>query len=671
MSETLSQCPTSEDDTWTIRRTHAQEVQFAAEQAAFEQFQREQRDGLRRAAAEFERQERQRLLWSADPFTDTLLPFATYLEPEGYAALRAMKSRVTKSYQRHVPRTYALAEALHQSLPQKSVWGQQARARGAKAPWRTVTAGKWIEGKRKDGTIYRFPEETMSLLDVLKALTDPDAHAVGNKDASSGPNALVRHVRIDIDMDRTFREDALDFHLADLVAEIRLVRRVYAAFGLTAHIFRTGNRGIQAVAPIPPTDRREASLLTECVRTVLAGTRLHLTRATDFQTSLDGLMRLPLGRHGLTDSLALFLGDDGLILPPDQQVESTLAAFCHVPDMDMDWAEETRLLLTLRLAPYQAVKADRFRQIVSEMPDIALIKTFHSACQEFQVRDWEEVCTHTTPVLLGNIKGMRDGSHTEASIPITADAVTNSEDGQGKPPRKTSTWKSPNKLKEIGRAILDGEFEAGSSYHYYMNTNGGKNAIGWALVVHEGDQQAAEGELVDQAERVGGTVEAVNDRIGLIKRLIPKNDTYERFQQRAKMFKHRALDGDVLEAKTYLAKEFVTALVEKRRTSPQGIKAFQPKALIVIRHIIELVQLAVRISEDGLVRVSTGTLAAQITHRWPEAVVGKSGVVKLLRWITAGDENCLVDALRVVYRPKRVTEPTVYELGPGITDLIP
>ncbi len=357
-----------------------------------------------------EEQERynQALAWTAAPFADTILPFAAYLEPEGYAALRAMSSPVTKSYQRLVPRIYALAEALYDSLPQKAVWGQQERAKGAKAPWRTVTAGKWIKGKRKNGTTYRFPEEAMSLLDVLKALTDPDAPAVGNKDISGGANALVRHVRIDIDMAWTFREDGLDFHLADLAEEIGLVRRIYAAFGLTVYIFRTGNRGIQAVAPIPSMDRREASLLTECVRTVLAGTRHHPTRATDFQTSLDGLMRLPLGRHGLMDSLALFLGGDGLVLPPDQQVESTLAAFCTIPEMSMAWAEDAQTRLSCLQAPTRAIKADQLRQIILDMPDNGLVQTFISACSKFQVRDWDEVYTHTTPVLLASTEETYD-----------------------------------------------------------------------------------------------------------------------------------------------------------------------------------------------------------------------------------------------------------------------
>ena len=71
---------------------------------------------------------RQALSWTADPFHATILPFAAYLEPAGYAALGEMTSPVTKSYQRLVPRTYALALALYDSLPQRSLWGQQELA---------------------------------------------------------------------------------------------------------------------------------------------------------------------------------------------------------------------------------------------------------------------------------------------------------------------------------------------------------------------------------------------------------------------------------------------------------------------------------------------------------------------------------------------------------------
>ena len=613
---------------------------------------------------------RQALSWTGDPFQATILPFAAYLEPAGYTALGKMASPVTKSYQRLVPRTYALALALYASLPQRSVWGHQERAKGVKAPWLTVTAGKRIDAKRKDGTKYQFPQQAMSLLDILKMLGNADFYSLANKDVPFGRPIQVRHVRTDIDLDRMFREDHYDHH-PDLVDEIHLVRRIYAAFGLTAYIFRTGNRGIQAVAPIPPTDRREASLLTECVRTVLAGTRLHLSCATDFQTNLDGLMRIPLGRHGLTESLALFLGEDGFVLPPDQQVECVLASFCSIPEMDMGWAEEARPRLAQATSPDRAIKKNQLGKIVADLPDNPLIKTFLSACREFDVRNWNEVCTHTTLDILeeSNVDAP-DGkldlcTHTTPSLVEAAEG-----DGLNVAGRK-SIWKSPNKLKEIGQAILDGKFDPGASYPYYMNLNGGRNAIGWALVLHDGDLQKAEDDLIERAKKVGGLPGAVEDRIGLIKRLIPLNDTYERFQKRAEMFKHRALDGDVLDSETLLAEAFIAALAEKRRNSSQRIKAFQPKALAAIGHIIELAQLAARSSQDGLVRISTGTLAAQITQRWPECEVSKSSVVKLMEWITAGEENCLLKALEVFYKPMRVTEPTVYELGSGIWDLVP
>ena len=620
---------------------------------------------------------RQALSWTADPFQATILPFAAYLEPEGHAALAKMTVPVTKSYQRLVPRTYALALALFEALPQRLIWGQQQRAKGTKAPWLTATAGKWIDARRKDGTNYQFPQQAMSLLNILKALTNSDSYAVANKDIPIGQNIKVKHVRTDIDLDWTFREDH-DNHLPDLAEEVQLVRSIYAAFGLTAFVFRTGGRGIQAVASIPPMDCREASFLTECIRTVLAGTCLHPSRATDFQTSLDGLMRLPLGRHGLTDSLALFLGDDGLILPLDKQAESALAAFCSVPTMDFSWAEEARPTLTRMMSSDRAIKANQLQQIVLDLPNNPLVKTFLLACHEFDVKDWNQtevssdVCTHTTLCFGQTDERALNELCTHTALLLEEKADEDIADCNDlKSVNGKAIWQSPRKLKGIGQAILDEGFEPGNSFRYYMNINGGKNAIGWALVVHDGDLQKAEDDLIAQAKEVGGLHGAVEDRIGLIKRLVPQNNTYERFEKRAKMFKHRALEGVVLESETRLAEAFTAALAEKRRSSSQHIKTFQPKSLAAIGHIVELVQLAARSSEDGLVRVSTGTLAAQITHRWPGCNVGKSAIVKLMEWITAGFGNCMLTALVVVYKPKRATEPTVYELGHGVWNLVP
>jgi len=195
----------------------------------------------------------------------------------------------------------------------------------------------------------------------------------------------------------------------------------------------------------------------------------------------------------------------------------------------------------------------------------------------------------------------------------------------------------------------------------------GKNAIGWALVVHDGDREAAKAWLDEQAERVGGSTADIVQRKALTAWGVENNDTHERFQQRKIAARHREFHGKVTEIDTEAAQRIVSVLPALRQERDDvKRKTFRQDSLVVIGHILELMMAAARESPEGLIPVSDRTLAAEISRRWPEAATNAMTVSRQMAWVTKGHADCLIGALEVVEAPKKVTLPTVYKLGLGL-----
>ena len=582
--------------------------------------------------------------WSANPFASVEFPLGAFLEPDGYQTIQRMKKPNTRSYAHHMPRTLALARTIHQAIPEVAVWGKQAADR--KAAWETITEGTWV--------MKKWQKTAMTEWEVLKMLADPNARTLASTDAKGDQYSRVGHIRIDIDLDRTFDRWWDDDAHAELAGEIGLVHDVFNHFGLAVEVFRTGNRGIQSVAPIPWMPRSAAWVLTEAIRTVLRGTRRRDWRATDFKTSLQGLMRLPLGLHKLSRSLALFLGHDGGVRPLEAQVTAFVNAFVVRPDdYSWVWTEEMRP----RLGTAHEVPAITLGEIVAEYPNNPLVEQFFEACREFDVKGW--------------VKSTECKSHTKEAEDLTnmvecaaeCESHTKCEEGTvGRGSGHRMLGAAPAKLKAIGQAILDAGFNKGESFGYYVNVMHGvkgKNAIGWALVVNDGNRDAAKAFLDQQAEGVPGTPEDIAARKALIAWGTEHNDTYERFMRRATMPDHKTLYVDVAEHDAAVAEQVLAALPELRQASTARKKRFTDKSLAVIRQTLELMIALSRASADGLIRVSERTLASNIG-------VAHADVVRNLVWITKGRPECLIEAVEVVEKPAKITAPTVYKLGPGI-----
>ena len=328
-------------------------------------------------------------------------------------------------------------------------------------------------------------------------------------------------------------------------------------------------------------------------------------------------------------------------------------AFVSRPDdYSLAWAEEMRP----RLMPAHELPAVTLADIIAEFPRNPLVRQFLTACEEFDVEGHAaHIVTHTNGVEHECVEEQNEAPGEEKRVVSGI--------------RGATLGASPVKLKRIGWAILNAGFEPGTSFRYYVNVMKGvkgSNAIGWALVVHDGDREAAKAWLNSQAESVAGSEADIAQRKALIAWAIENNDTHERFQQRKVVASHRRISGEVTEANSLAAQRIVSALPALRFVSNAKRKTFREDSLVVIGHILELMMAAARESPGGLIPASDRTLSAEISRRWPESATNAMTVSRQMAWITKGYGECLIEALEVVEKPAKITEPTVYRLGPGL-----
>ncbi|WP_125206115.1 hypothetical protein [Capsulimonas corticalis] len=561
--------------------------------------------------------------------------------------MQTKKRRTTADYAQQMPMTYTAAMAIFESVVDPSVWGKHlvtdkpskfddAGRSLQDVSWKTIIAGKWIDGKNgKRG----FPQQPMKLLDVIKTLADPDHCSIGNIDRWDRDltHYKVRHIRIDIDLDRVFERDDIEA----LRSEIQLVKCIFAEFALEAHVMRTGNRGIQVTAPIRPLPLQIAAVLVEAIQSVLRSASRYWI-AKDFQSNLDGILRLPLGRHAWSKSISWMLGDDGSILPLEEQINAVQSAFGRNGDLDDTWTHNiTEIIAKQR---HNTSASDILAALAYEMPAHPLIEAWRRA-KSLYCKDESSIYAQPSQVIQ-QISTREDSKASIKHIPRP----------HGAPINKTKAWQ-----------ILNAGFEPGESYAYYTNQTfagvRGKDAIGCAITAFGGNCDLAREWLEDQARSIPGSTErAISDRLGLIGRLIYKNNTYERLQKQVVAKKSKDLAGEVLAEETLLANQIVAFLPGLRKASSCRTKTFQPQALVTIRHILELMQLACRITDDGLIDLSFRTLDAAIKDRWPEHATSAMDVSRQMEWIVEG-ERCLFQALRVKEMPTSKFDPIRYALG--------
>lgn len=604
-------------------------------------------------------------LLTPHPFDFHDAPFGAILEPDGYAMMRGRKSRTVKAYREVMPLTTQIASEIFDSLACLDVWGEHRAAKKvagtvktdegffkptADVSWMTYTAGKRVLVKTGERAGQTFPMRPMVLLDVIKALASPEHFAIANKDVWDWGQSdrLLRQARIDIDLDYVFDRA----HLELLQAQVAQARAVFAAFGLTAEVMRTGNRGIQVLATIPLMPRHLASVIIQMLRYVLKSAALPQWRAKDYQSNLDGLMRLPLGRHAFTGNVAWMLGDDAHVLPVECQARAVHNALSAPSTMSTDWVDEMNEFLSNRFFCPASKLDDGVLPLLAEaMPRNGLVTVLEEACQQFSI-----------PFVV---------RPTVAAMPAVTTAAEQEvlEDPASAPLRSNIPVD-----KRRARAIFDAGYKAGESYKYHMiktaDGKRGKNGIGMALVLADGDVEQARRMLHQQAREMPVESEAaVNARISRVDYCLnldadglPFNKTYHRLQALLASRKCKNLAGTVMAVETERAIAAAAHLAELRQFSSHRVKTFQPKALTTVQHLLELLQMETRCSEDGTARVSYRTLAAEISSRWPGDATHAMDVSRQMEWVTP-TPKCLFHAVDIAEMPASRFEAITYKLS--------
>ncbi len=211
-------------------------------------------------------------------------PFLAYTDPDAYQQLIRQQKRKEASFNRvsikpELDEIFQLLGA-HDSYAVNYQWKSSGT-------WATKTAG------RGD----RFPVQAFRVIDFMNVLLGEyrsgTAVALSDKQRQN-----ITTIRIDYDFD-TYSG----------VAAVRLTKEIQdklASIGLDCFFFTTGNRGIQAIIPLP------SPLPVTVARQMWVRLKQYLSTniATLDKCSLDSFLRLPLGIHASSNNLGLFMSPE-------------------------------------------------------------------------------------------------------------------------------------------------------------------------------------------------------------------------------------------------------------------------------------------------------------------------------------------------------------------------
>jgi hypothetical protein len=211
-------------------------------------------------------------------------PFLAYTNPDAYQQLIRQQKRKEASFNRvsikpELDEIFQLLGA-HDSYAVNYHW----KSSGA---WATKTAG------RGD----RFPVQPFRAIDFLNVLLGE--YRLGTAVALSDKQRKnITTIRIDYDFD-TYSGNGV----------VRLTKEIQdklASIGLDCFFFTTGNRGIQAIIPLP------SPLPITVARQMWVRLKQYLSTniATLDKCSLESFLRLPLGIHASSNNLGLFMSPE-------------------------------------------------------------------------------------------------------------------------------------------------------------------------------------------------------------------------------------------------------------------------------------------------------------------------------------------------------------------------
>jgi len=293
------------------------------------------------------------------------LPFAAYLEPDGFDKL-PLKRPTTVSYERCIPRTVEIARAMYSTVPNVFQWGRHTEA----GVWITFT--HLNQHSRQDGTPY-FAYR-LAVYDLIKhycgrtfAVANVDRFVQGQVDWDPSNHKVVpylprvRTLRIDVDAPDVY--DNHDIH--SLGQQISLEKNLVNSIGFPCSVFRTGGRGHQIVIPLPHfLNVSTASCIMHILKRLLKERTVKGFHVCS--DNLTGLMRLPGGIHGTSRSLGLWINPETTSLYPlDIQAELMANGLARSLDNSPELlpAEQFKSAIIEIFAQIQANGIDRWKRL--------------------------------------------------------------------------------------------------------------------------------------------------------------------------------------------------------------------------------------------------------------------------------------------------------------------
>lgn len=249
-------------------------------------------------------------MYDIDLASQNTKPFLAYTDPDAYQLLINQSRRKEASFNR-ISIKPDLDEVFH-LLGTHDSYAVNYRWKSSGA-WATKTAG------RGD----RFPVQPFRAIDFLNVLLGEyrSGTAIALTDKH---NPTVSTIRIDYDFDR--------YSSNGVVRLTKEIQDKLANIGFDCFFFCTGNRGIQAIIPLP-------SVLPIAVARQL-WMRLKAYLSTEIATldkcSLESFLRLPLGIHASSNNLGLFLS------PETESYVSTIDQLRHFRNA-WKWTKPTHI----------------------------------------------------------------------------------------------------------------------------------------------------------------------------------------------------------------------------------------------------------------------------------------------------------------------------------------
>lgn len=327
---------------------------------------------------------------SPDPFACETRSFSELLEPDGYLDFMKTRGRTYTQASRLIPLTCQVAREMNDTFSSWD-WGYQYSNRKGQSDWTRSQVGithEYFRGNFLEPALkYGRP---LRAEDCIKHLTGQN-RTVGTCDKPMGiwfkadgirecayklsraeadldtqahwcyfsehffktmpadptlstwhklhgpPRKMIRTLRFDVDCDEVWMNCDHDALLTQLEVE----RELAFELGLDYRVFRTGNRGHQALYILSEEiNLAAAQWLSTALKQILLARSVPF--AHDFKSNFDGLLRVPLGLHHKKNcfGLGLFLNPKTAeVLPIAEQIEQIRIpkATADKHNIETDW----------------------------------------------------------------------------------------------------------------------------------------------------------------------------------------------------------------------------------------------------------------------------------------------------------------------------------------------